>query len=278
MAVKQNYATGDTLNASDVNDLAAGVNNAEVASNKGQANGYASLDSNGRVPVSQLPNSIMEFQGMWDGSSNTPTLADGTGNAGDVYRVSASGTQNFGSGTISFVVSDYVIYNGSVWQKADTTDAVSSVAGRTGEVTLSVTDVTDAVATSDSRLSDARTPTAAGQVADVSIVAFGASTARAVGTGDFPFGVKLQRAVTFSSVTFRVATADASGNLVCELRKNGTQVVGTSTTVAAASQVSGGTSTGTWNFAEGDIINVYVSAVGATPGKGLVADIRGLTA
>lgn len=141
MAVKQNYATGDTLNASDVNDIAAGVNNAEVASNKGQPNGYASLDGNGRVPASQLPNSVMLFQGMWDAAANSPTLADGTGDAGDVYRVSTAGTQNLGSGAITFAVSDYVIYSGTVWQKADTTDAVSTVAGRAGDVTLTVADI-----------------------------------------------------------------------------------------------------------------------------------------
>lgn len=118
-----------------------------------------------------------------------------------------------------------------------------------------------------------------GQVADLSIVAFGASTARAASSyGDFPFGVKLQRAITFTSVTFRVATADASGNLVVELRKNGSTVTGTSTTIAAASQVTGGTSTGTWAFASGDIITVYITAVGTTPGKGLICDVAGLTA
>jgi hypothetical protein len=118
-----------------------------------------------------------------------------------------------------------------------------------------------------------------GQVADLSIVAFASSTTRAASSyGDFAFGIKLQRAVTFTSVTFRVATADASGNLVVELRKNGTQVSGTSTTVAAANQVAGGTSTGTWSFASGDIITVYVTGVGTTPGKGLIADITGLTA
>lgn len=117
-----------------------------------------------------------------------------------------------------------------------------------------------------------------GQVADMSIVAFGTNTARAANSyGDFPFGVKLQRAITFSSVTFRVFTADASGNLVVELRKNGAQVSGTSTTIAAANQVSGGTSAGTWAFAAGDILTVYVTGVGTTPGKGLVADIKGLT-
>jgi len=117
-----------------------------------------------------------------------------------------------------------------------------------------------------------------GQVADASVVAFGASTTRATGTGDFPFGIKLQRNITFSSVTFRCATADASGNLVVELRKNGSTVSGTSTTIAAASQVAGGTSTGTWSFAAGDVLTVVITAIGTTPGKGLCADIRGLTA
>lgn len=121
------------------------------------------------------------------------------------------------------------------------------------------------------------TPTAAGQVADLSIVAFGAATTRAAGTGDFPFGIKLHRPVTFTSVIYRVATADASGNLVVELRKNGVAVSGSSATIAAASQVAGATATGTWAFASGDIITVQVTGVGTTPGKGLIADVKGLT-
>lgn len=101
----------------------------------------ASLDSNGKVPASELPNSIMEYQGTWNASTNSPSLVDGTGSAGDVYRVSVAGSRNFGSGSISFDVGDYVIYSGSVWEKSDTTDAVSSVAGRTGAVTLTVADI-----------------------------------------------------------------------------------------------------------------------------------------
>jgi hypothetical protein len=158
--------------------------------------------------------------------------------------------------------SNAIIYHdGAAWQSATPTGAVNNIS------TNGVTAFGVPVVTSGG----------AGQVADVSVVGFGASTARAVGTGDFPFGVKLQRAITFTSVTFRAATADASGNLVVELRKNGTQVAGTPTTIAAASQVAGGTSTGTWAFAAGDILTVQVTAVGTTPGKGLIADIKGLT-
>lgn len=102
----------------------------------------ASLDSNGRVPVSQLPASLMQYQGVWNSDTNTPSLADGTGDTGDVYRVTVAGDRNLGSGTLSFAVGDYVIYNPSgVWEKSDTTDAVATVAGRTGNVTLTSSDV-----------------------------------------------------------------------------------------------------------------------------------------
>lgn len=117
--------------------VTAGITGKENTSNKGIANGYASLDSGGKVPVAQLPNSIMEYQGTWNASTNTPTLANGTGSAGDVYRVSVAGTAL----SLTFEVGDYAIYNGSTWEKSDTTDAVASVAGRTGNVTLTSTDV-----------------------------------------------------------------------------------------------------------------------------------------
>jgi hypothetical protein len=83
----------------------------------GTANGYATLDDNGRIPYSQLPESALEYKGDWDASTNTPTLADGNGTLGDMYIVSVAGTQNLGSGSIDFIENDRVIYNGSVWQK-----------------------------------------------------------------------------------------------------------------------------------------------------------------
>ena len=80
---------------------------------------------------------------------------------------------------------------------------------------------------------------------DVNIVAFGKDTTRAAGTGDNPFGVKLKRATTFTEVTFRGATADASGSGVYKIQKNGVDVSGMTATVAFGSQIAGGTVTGT---------------------------------
>lgn len=87
-------------------------------SQKGQPNGVASLDILGKVPVSQLPNSIMEFKGNWDALNNIPVLIDGTGDIGDVYRVSIAGNRNLGSGIQVFSVGDFVMYNGTIWQNS----------------------------------------------------------------------------------------------------------------------------------------------------------------
>lgn len=82
------------------------------------ANGVAGLDAGAKIAVSQLPTSAMEFKGAWNANTNSPALADGTGDNGDVYRVSVAGTQNLGSGSITFAIGDLVIYNGSIWQLA----------------------------------------------------------------------------------------------------------------------------------------------------------------
>jgi len=100
----------------------------------GLANGVATLDSGGKIPASQLPSSVMEYKGLWNASTNTPTLADGTGDNGDVYLVSVAGSQNLGSGTISFAVGDWAVYNGTIWQKSLNSNAVASVFGRTGTI------------------------------------------------------------------------------------------------------------------------------------------------
>jgi hypothetical protein len=92
-----------------------------------QPNGVAGLDGSGKLSTSVLPASSMEFKGAWNANTNSPSLADGTGNAGDTYRVSVAGSQDLGSGSISFAIGDLVIYSGSVWQK---TPADSSFLGK----------------------------------------------------------------------------------------------------------------------------------------------------
>lgn len=109
----------------------------------GAANGAATLDSGGKVPTSQLPDSVLgqlEYQGTWNASTNTPTLAvpPASTTKGDYYVVSTAGT--FDSKT--FAVGDWIISDGTQWDKVDNTDAVTSVAGRIGAVTLAQADIT----------------------------------------------------------------------------------------------------------------------------------------
>jgi len=102
----------------------------------GANSGIATLDGGGKIPASQLPNSVMEYKGTYNATTNSPTLVDGTGNAGDVYVVSVAGTQDYGSGNITFAVGDWVMYSGSIWEKSVNSNAVVSVNSQTGVVTV----------------------------------------------------------------------------------------------------------------------------------------------
>lgn len=103
-------------------------------------NGVATLDAGGKIPSAQLP-SFMTYKGTWDPISNIPTLVDGTGDNGDVYKASQVGTYNFGSGDITFAEGDWVIYNGSIWEKSTNSDLVASVNGQQGVVLLDLEDI-----------------------------------------------------------------------------------------------------------------------------------------
>ena len=95
--------------------------------------GIPQLDGSGKILVSQLPNSVMEYKGTWNVATNTPYLVDGVGNAGDVYIVTGAATggttHNFGAGPILFYNGDQAIYDGSLWQRASgSSGTVTSVA------------------------------------------------------------------------------------------------------------------------------------------------------
>jgi hypothetical protein len=109
----------------------------------GVANGVATLDGSGTVPVSQLPAAVLgalSYQGTWNASTNTPTLTSSVGTKGYYYVVSVAGSTNL-NGITDWQVGDWAVYNGSAWQKIDNTDAVTSVNGKTGTVVLTYSDV-----------------------------------------------------------------------------------------------------------------------------------------
>lgn len=110
---------------------------AENTANKGVSNGYAGLGSDGKVPTSQLPDSVvggMEYKGVWDASSEVyPSNPE----AGFYYIISVQGTIS----TNLYHVGDWIVYNGTGWDKIDNTDSVTSVNTKTGAVVLNGADV-----------------------------------------------------------------------------------------------------------------------------------------
>ena len=82
----------------------------------------------------------LSYQGLWNASTNTPTLTSGAGTAGTYYVVSVSGSTNL-DGITDWIAGDWAIFNGTTWQKIDQTNLVTSVNGQTGAVVLDAADV-----------------------------------------------------------------------------------------------------------------------------------------
>ncbi len=123
----------------------------EDSANKGVANGYASLDGSGTIPLSEIPAGIaggLTWKGLWNASTNTPALASGVGTNGDTYEVSVAGATNL-DGITDWEIGDLAVFNGadSTWEKIDNTDKVTSVFGRDGVVVAVSGDYTAAQVT-----------------------------------------------------------------------------------------------------------------------------------
>lgn len=80
------------------------------------------------------------YKGTWDAATNTPTLASGSGTQGDYYVVNVAGSTNL-DGITDWNIGDWAIFNGTIWEKVDNTDAVSSVNGQVGTVVLNAANV-----------------------------------------------------------------------------------------------------------------------------------------
>ena len=90
---------------------------------KGANNGICDLTAQGKVPTSRLPVSSQSFLGLWNATTNTPTIVSGTGNLGDYYVVNVAGTTNI-DGVSTWQIDDKIIYTGSKWERIDEPDPV----------------------------------------------------------------------------------------------------------------------------------------------------------
>ena len=144
--VKGTGTTAMTASATIPNTDITGLGTASTK-DAGAALGVATLDAGGKVPQSQIPlMGDLNYQGTWNASTNTPALTSSVGTKGYYYVVDVSGNTNL-NGITDWVIGDWAIFNGSIWQKVDNTDAVTSVNGQVGTVVLTQSDISGTVPT-----------------------------------------------------------------------------------------------------------------------------------
>ena len=80
----------------------------------------------------------LSYQGTWNATTNTPTLASSTGTNGYYYIVSTAGSTNL-NGITDWKVGDWLLFNGSTWQKIDQSETLQTITSTDGSVTVTTT-------------------------------------------------------------------------------------------------------------------------------------------
>ena len=139
----------DTTNITDtslkrfVTDAEKATWNSKLDSSAvGAANGVAPLNAGGTIPLQYLPIQSSQYKGLYNASTNTPAILNGTGTTGDFYIASVTG--NAYAPVNVTVVNQIVIYNGTIWQVGGVVAAtVTSVNGLTGVIVLTTNNIAD---------------------------------------------------------------------------------------------------------------------------------------
>jgi hypothetical protein len=152
----------------------------------------------------------LSYQGTWNATTNTPTLASSTGTNGYYYIVATAGSTNL-NGITDWQVGDWLLFNGSVWQKIDQSEVLQSITSTDGSVTVTTTgstaDLSVAVAASTTNvICQVRNTTGATLTKGTVVYITGATgqlptVSKALATGD-----------TTSAQTLGVMSADLANN------------------------------------------------------------------
>jgi hypothetical protein len=114
---------------------------------KAANSGLASLGSNGKVPLTQISLSNLQYCGTWDVTTN-PTQPTGTITSGCYWIVNVTGSSTLTeTPAITWDIGNWAIWNGDHWDRVQNADSVSTVAGYTGVVNLTTSDLTDVTIT-----------------------------------------------------------------------------------------------------------------------------------
>jgi len=103
-------------------------------------NGGKFLTTNGSTLSWGNVAGALNYQGTWNASTNSPTLTSSVGTSGYYYVVDTAGSTNLNSIT-DWKAGDWLIFNGTVWQKIDQSwaiaganDNITSMTGITGGI------------------------------------------------------------------------------------------------------------------------------------------------
>ena len=149
----------------------------------------------------------LSYQGTWNASTNTPTLASSTGTNGYYYIVATAGSTNL-NGITDWQVGDWLLFNGSVWQKIDQSETLQFVTSTDTSVTVTTTGSTAdlAVYSSPRLISQVRNETGATLTKGTVVYINGASGNKATVTKALASGD------TTSAQTIGLIFADISNN------------------------------------------------------------------
>ena len=171
-----NSSTNGYLSSTDWTAFNAKQNISE----KGQANGYAPLNAFTKIDTQYLPSTFVGavvYKGTWNAGTNIPALpSPAPANQGFYYVVSDPGTYS----GVTYGIGDWVISNGTAWEKVDNSQSVTSVNGQQGVVVLTTSDIAEGTNLyyTDARV--ALAPAVAANTAKVSFPGFGTTAGTAL--------------------------------------------------------------------------------------------------
>ena len=206
----------------------------------------------------------LSYQGTWNASTNTPTLTSSVGVNGYYYIVATAGSTNL-NGITDWQIGDWLMFNGSVWQKIDQSNTVTSVNGQTGAV--SVGTVTSVAATAGTGITVTGSPITSSGTLTITNSAPDQTVVLTGGTGITTSGTYPSFTITNSSPDRTVALTGAGTTSVTGTYPNFTitsndAYVGTVTSVTGTSPVAssgGATPAISLATAYGDTQNPYAS-------------------
>ena len=196
----------------------------------------------------------LNYKGVWNASTNTPTLVSGTGTKGWYYKVSVAGSTSI-DGISQWNQGDVIAYNGTTWDKIDGLGSeVVSVVGQVGVVTASQ------ISAAISGLNFNTTGTSANVTGVVAVANGGTGVSSSTGTGN----VVLSNSPTLT--TPNISTIVNTGTLT--LPSTSDTILGRATTDTLTNKsISGSTNTLT-NIPNSALVNNSVTVAGQSVALG----------